>query len=306
MIKLFRIYNQNRRIFLVGFIIIIAIIAILQVLNSFAKRSTQNENVIVNNTLSEYGKNYEAVTGEKKENSTYEIEKNIIKEFLDNCVNGNPEAAYDIISDNCKKSVYPSINDFIDGYYNMIFKDNKVSYNYQAWSEDTYKIEFRNNILSTGIYSDSVYTEDYYTIVGNKLNIFGYIKKQEVNKENNVNNINIKVNNFEYYKDYVICNLNIFNETDKNVLVSSLKNSKDIKIIDENDVEFSFYSNELNELNVMLYSGQNKEISIKFNISYREDLKFKQINFNNIIKDYDKFKNGEIDNSDVMDMQIKL
>lgn len=306
MVNLFRLYNQNRKQLFVIILIIIAIIILLQVLNYLTKKNSENEVATNITTRNEYGKDYEAVTGEKKDAETYDYQTNIIKTFLDNCVNGDIEAAYDIISNDCKNALYPSINDFIDGYYNMNFKDKKISYNYQAWSDKTYKIEFRENILATGMYSDSAYKEDYYTIHGSKLNISGYVKKEETDKEERKGNITVRVTSLEYYRDYLICNLSVFNQTDDAILLDSLESPKNIVLTDNNDVEFTFYNDELDISEVMLYKGEQKNISLKFNIAYRENLEFERINLKNIILSYERYQNNELEQNDITDIEIDM
>ena len=304
--NLIREYNQNRKKIFIIILVIVAVIILLQLLNYLAKRNSENKEIANTLVESEYGKNYEAVTGEKKDEETYNREANVIKEFLDNCVNGNIENAYNLISDNCKNALYPSINDFIDGYYNIHFKDKKISYNYQAWSGDTYQIQLRENMLSTGLYSDSAYIEDYYTIIGNKLNISGYIKKEEIAKEDESQNITITVDNLEYYRDYLICNISVFNQTYNDILLDSLQSPETITLTDDSDVEFTFYNDELNEIEVKIYKGELTQISLKFNVVYRENLDMRQINFKNIIKNYEKYEANQLEETDIMNLEIDI
>lgn len=304
--NIFRAYNQNRKTILIIILVIVAVIILLQLLNYLTKKNIENKEVSNTTVENKYGKNYEAVTGERKEDATYSTQTNVIKNFLDACVNGDTETAYNLISDDCKNALYPSINNFIDGYYNINFKDKKISYNYQAWSGNTYKIEFRENILSTGMYSDSAYKEEYYTLDGNKLNISGYVKKEEINAEEQKQNITITVDNLEYYRDYLVCNISVFNQTDNDILLDSLENAENITLMDRNEVEFTYYNDELDESEVKVYKGQLMQISLKFNVVYRENLEMRQINFKNIIKNYAKYQSNELEESDITNIEIDI
>lgn len=304
--NIFRAYNQNRKTILIIILVIVAVIILLQLLNYLTKRNLENEEVSNVTVRNEYGKNYEAVTGERKDDVIYDVQTNTIKSFLDACVNGNTEAAYNLISDDCKNALYPSINDFIDGYYNINFRNKKISYNYQVWSGNTYKIELRENVLSTGMYSDSAYKEEYYTLVGDKLNISGYVKKEEINEEMQKENITITVDSLEYYRDYLVCNISVFNQTDNDILLDSLENPENITLTDSNEVEFTYYNDELDESEVKVYKGQLMQISLKFNVVYRENLEMRQINFKNIIKNYAKYQSNELEESDITNIEIDI
>lgn len=304
--NIFRAYNQNRKTILIIILVIVAVIILLQLLNYLTKKNIENKEVSNTTVENKYGKNYEAVTGERKEDATYSTQTNVIKNFLDACVNGDTETAYNLISDDCKNALYPSINNFIDGYYNINFKDKKISYNYQAWSGNTYKIEFRENILSTGMYSDSAYKEEYYTLDGNKLNISGYVKKEEINAEEQKQNITITVDNLEYYRDYLVCNISVFNQTDNDILLDSLENAENITLMDRNEVEFTYYNDELDESEIKVYKGQLMQISLKFNVVYRENLDIRKINFKNIIKNYEKYQLNTLEESDITNIEIDI
>lgn len=304
--NLIRTYNQNRRKFFVIILVIVAAIILLQLLNYLTKKNAENKESSNTTLESEYGKNYEAVTGEKKDEVTYRTQTNVIKSFLDACINSDTESAYNLISNDCKNALYPSINDFIDGYYTINFRDKKISYNYQAWSGDTYRIELRENILSTGLYSDSAYKEDYYTIKGNKVNISGYVKKEEINKEIQKQNITINVENLEYYKDYLICNISVFNQTDNDILLDSLESPESIVLIDDNAVSFTFYNDAIDESEIRVYKGQLTQISLKFNAVYRENLDIRQIQFNNIIKNYEKYQSNTLEESDITNIEVNI
>lgn len=260
----------------------------LQLLNYFAKKQNESKsdkkesNVI----YSEVQKQYEAVTGEKKSNNTYKMQTNIIEQFLNKCNEQDIQGAYELLSEDCKKILYPSINNFIDGYYNKNFKEKK-SYSYQVWKEDTYQIQLRQDILTTGIYSESAYTEDYYTIVDNKLNINRYIKRMKIDKEIEKYGIRIKVDSIDFFCDYSIGNIKVLNKTGKEILIDSGEKNNNVFLTDKNGVKFESFINELEETKIKVLKGENKNISIKFNCVYRKSLKITKMSFNNVIVDYE-------------------
>ena len=153
---------------------------------------------------------------------------------------------------------------------------------------------------------DSAYKEEYYTLVGDKLNISGYVKKEEINEEMQKENITITVDILEYYRDYLVCNISVFNQTDNDILLDSLENPENITLTDSNEVEFTYYNDELDESEVKVYKGQLMQISLKFNVVYRENLEMRQINFKNIIKNYAKYQSNELEESDITNIEIDI
>lgn len=210
-----------------------------------------------------------------------------------------------MLSDNCKQVEYPSINDFIDGYYNKNFSEKK-SYNYQVWIGNIYKIEIRPDILSTGIYDESAYLQDYYTVERNKLNINGYITRKKVNKELEKENIKIKIDSMDFFRDYTICNIQIFNKTDNEILLDTRDNEDTVYLIDKKDVKYNSYISELNEEELRVLSGENKDMKIKFNCIYRENLSIKKLVFNNVIYNYNSYISNNVEDKDIKKIEIAI
>jgi len=282
----------------------------LQLLNSLSKKQ---KNIEINNNISsstntivsETNKQYEAITGQKKNENTYKTQTEVIKQFLDKCNEGDTQGAYDLLSDNCRQVEYPSINDFIDGYYNRNF-DEKKSYNYQVWNGNTYKIEIRPDILSTGIYDSSVYLEDYYTLENNKLNINGYIARKKIEKELEKDNIKIKVMSMDFFRDYTVCNIQVFNKTDSEILLDTRDKENTVYLTDKKEVKYNSYINELNEEEIRVLLGEKKDIKIKFNCIYRENLSIKKLSFDNIIMNYENYTINNIEDKDAIKIEIAI
>lgn len=281
----------------------------MQVLNYFAGQPKQvkvSENTTNTTTIvSERNKQYEAVSQQRKDDIVYKNQTDIIKQFLDKCNEKDIEGAYDLLSDNCKQVKYPSINDFIDGYYNNNF-DGKKSYSYQAWNGNTYKIELRPDILATGMYDESAYVEDYYTIRGDKLNIDGYITKKNINKEIEKEKITIKVIDIDFFRDYSICNVQVFNKTNNEILLDTREKENTVYMTDKKEVKYSSYISELNEEELRVLSGENKNIEIKFNCIYRENTIIKKLVFTNIVMNYDNYINNRVEEKEIKKIEVEI
>ena len=117
--KLIRLYNQNRAIFWVIVIIIALILIVLQTLNSIVKQDNEDKksqmlqnalnqaNMVQNQTIQNKVQADKSIsTGEKVVNAKSNEE--LIKEFVKCCNEGKLEIAYNMLTDECKETLYPS------------------------------------------------------------------------------------------------------------------------------------------------------------------------------------------------------
>ena len=131
------------------------------------------------------------ISGSDIKEEEFKQEDNLVSEFVEYCNNGETEDAYNLLTDDCKEKLYPTLSSFNDNYYNIIFADGSKEFNLQSWVSDgsynTYRVRFIDDIISTGNYDDTIKYEDYITIVTEnnekKLNINGYIRTENINKK---------------------------------------------------------------------------------------------------------------------------
>lgn len=197
-------------------------------------------------------------------------------------MNGKTEEAYNLLSDNCKQAEYPSINVFIDGYYSNNFA-KKQTYNYQVWDKNTYKIELRDDILTSGIYYEDVYVEDYYTIGQGGLNINGYIKRESIDNTVEKNNVKVELKTIDYYKKYTICTVQVTNQTDETIKLDTRENPETIYLVDKNGVQYNSLNYENYEEDFIIEKGETKTITIKINAAYMSNLNVQSLNFTKVI-----------------------
>lgn len=281
--KLFRFYNNNRHTIWVVAVSIVAVIIIIHFLDSLVENNNKtNENNDVTNGLNS---NYSIITGQ-------EIKKdvlNVVDEFIDYCNNGQKEEAYNLLSSECKEILYPSIDDFIENYYNRIFNEKK-SYYAQAWiaqnNKYTYRVDFSENMLVTGTPSKTSVV-DYYTIVKNddeyKLNINKLIGKETINKTVNQDGIIIYVHERSIYMDYEVYSFEIINNSKATIQLDNFANMNSVYIEDVNGKKYLWYNHEFSESDITIEKGVNKKIDIKFDKEYNLDVTNKAIVFEQII-----------------------
>lgn len=158
-IKIFWMEHSDPIIFYT--LIVFCIIFIVQILNKVAiekqkdnNTTTYNENSAVSNNSYSYNKK----------------DKETIQEFIEYCKKNEIENAYSLISNECKENLYPTINDFINNYYNKRFNQNyDIQTKYKL--KNTYEIYFYENALESGKIEDRDYIKDHYQIIEEKIYI---------------------------------------------------------------------------------------------------------------------------------------
>lgn len=299
--NLFRFYNQNR---IKIWIIVIAIIfgfTIIQILNKSVeeRKIAQSQEETLNNTInSESGKNYtkesESMVSGGTVNQSYQDDfGNLLDNFLTYCINEKYEEAYNLLSTDCKETLYKSESLFETLYCNNKFTKLKT-YSFQSWSSAKgryiYLVKIFDNMLATGKDNTQNYIQDYLTIVKEngeyKINIGGFIEKQAINQSTSKDGITIKITNAYIYMDYQIYDIELSNSTGETICLENMEDSNDVYLLDENETKFTSIINENIIDDFILESGYKKTIQIKFNASYRANLKMVEMVFSKIIENY--------------------
>ena len=126
--------------------------------------NTQNTTTTADNTTYLPSEAIISDTNLPKKQTSQEIA--LIEDFINKCNENKVEEAYNLLSTDCKKQVFPTIESFYNNYYAKIFT-KKMSYDAEAWIahyDVTYRVEIMEDILSSGKVSGESF-EDYFTIV---------------------------------------------------------------------------------------------------------------------------------------------
>lgn len=283
--KFIRFYNQNRYMVWVVALSIAAFIALIQIFDDFAyEKNKANEN-INNSNKNTINYNYSVITGQEVNS---EVSK-IIDEFIEYCNNGQVENAYEMLSEECKIILYPSVEEFTEKYYNRIFKENK-SYIYQAWISQsrmyTYRIDFTEDMLATGSPSKTSII-DYYTIVKKdnkyKLNINKFVGIENINKETTKDNVSINIKRKKIYMDYEVYDIEVKNNTRDIIMLDDMQSTDNIYVEDNNEEKYFWYNHEYLENDVTVRAGFTQSLSIKFNKRYNKTNKTARMIFKNVL-----------------------
>ena len=304
-----RFFYQNKyQIFgVIG--IIVFILIIIQLMNLLAKKSNNDKliskqqnttNTIENNpgVISEKS----AVTGQEVSKTQLNTETTAINKFMEYCNNQDFENAYNMITDDCKKQMYNSLDVFIQSYYKNVFNGEKKNFTIENWVKDTYRVNITGDILATGKVDDYS-KQDYITVkdVNNecKLNINNYIGYTEINKKTTKDDITIDVIDKNTYKDYESYTISVINNTKSAIQLDNISNTDSLYIEDAKGVKYPYYNHELTVPMVTVQSKQTKEITIKFYSSYVSTKVIERIVFSNLM-----LRNGQL--SDHMNFEADL
>ena len=312
--NLIKFYYENRIRVWTFILAIVFMLVLIQLLNSSLKQQSEEdqlENIeegTTSNVVSYDEESDTIMSGEEVSNVYKDDFGKLIDEFYTYCINHKPEKAYKLLSSNMRNIKYQSIEIFKELYYNSRFEGNK-QYSFQSWSQSNdiyiYQVKIFDDMLSTGKSSEQKYKEEFVTIVPEedtyKLNIDGYIGRKEIYKKASNDIIEISAQISDIYMNYEVYTFNIKNNTDEKIMLDTRKNTKTTFIVD--DLENNFYSllYENKKSDLILEPQEMKTIEIKFNDVYRDNIKIKEINFQNIVK-YEQY----IQNNDVESNTLKI
>ena len=317
--RLIRFYNQNRKTIWVWVIAIIFIIAIIQILNNISielnkQQANQSQNIVNNTEEKNYTRQNKAVLSdggisdqEKQESAS------VVDDFLSHCIKGEIEEAYNLISNDCKKIFYPSLDTFRVQYYEEYFKGNK-KYDFQLWSSVgaiVYQIKIHDNLLATGqVASIKNYKEDYYSVVEEnneaKLNINSFLGRIKRNKTNEKDNITIEVDSSDVYMDYEIYHLIVTNNSDKNIILDTRENSDTTYVTTDSGANLEAMLFENYEEDLKIEVGETKNIDIKFSDSYQEGSGIYSVTFSRVVLDEENYlqNSDEYENYGVFEIEL--
>ena len=296
-----RFYNKNRMQIGLLIIIIIFILFIISTLNSMEKERRelriQNDEIVLGNNS--YSEESQSIVSRERVSNYVSIEYGgILDSFLSKCISGNYEEAYRLLSKDCQEELYPSLQIFIDRYCNGKFDSNK-KYSFQAWSsniETIYYVKIFENPLITGRVIDS-HIEDYYSIVEEngeyKLNISSFVRKvNNIDMSKEIEKVNINVIATKIYMDYQIYEIVIENNSENMILLDTMKKIGTMYIIDSNGAKQSGLLHENTKEQLMLNSGETKNIEIKFSNIYQHSKGISKMVFSDFVFNYQEYIEG--------------
>lgn len=302
-----RWYNQNRKTIWSVIAVIILIIGLIQLVNYFVSErnekrislySNQTQNTTTNSTYNTVtvDEEYSTVTGDTL-SSTQQEQIEVIDVFIEYCNESDIESAYQLLTDECKEEMYPSLEDFQESYYQQIFGDASKNVSVENWVNNIYKVNFNEDFLSTGRYSTENTIQDYITVVEvdeqYKLNINGYVGREEIGASNTENNITVSIEESDTYMDYQIYKIKVVNNTENTILLDDGVDIDAMYIEDENGNQYSAYTHEINDGQLIVSPRETKELEIKYYSKYGSEKEIEKVVFSRMILDNETYTTYE-------------
>ena len=234
----------------------------------------------------------------------------LIGQFVENCNNKDYEAAYNLLTEDCKNNIYPDIELFKQ-YVDSVFPNKKI-YNIQNFSNKDeiyiYTVNILNDILATGLndeVDENVYSEKYVVIEENgqlKLSIRQYIGRQNLTYIYEDEYMKIKIESVDIKYDNIVYNLNITNKSENYIVYSDY--SVDYEIALDTSEGLKRRADEVLEP-ITLDKLETKNFSVKFTIFYDEDTQIEDMLFD-YIRIYENDEDYENGNEPIDDFAIKI
>ena len=303
MLKIIRLYNKNRRIIWISLIIVIFCIAIIGVINKvyqeqanknmeqYSKQLQEASNKENPSEVVDYNEAAQSITtGGSVDQDIKDEVQGVLEQFIQYVTSKQVEQAYNLLTEDCKEILYPTLEGFEQKYCQDLY--DKI-YDFQSWSSTdntyVYQVRFYDNMLSAGLDFTNHYLEDYITVLKKgdvyKVNIHNFIRANNIRKTAEANKVQFKVNNVETYLDYEIYEIEVTNDSSKEIILDTREkdNSVYVKNNDGLKIQALLYENTDEDLRVQ--AGESKKIRIKFNNTFNGEKRIISLGFSDIILD---------------------
>lgn len=284
--SIFRLYNQNRILFWTIIIAIVVFVFIIHTINSIVANNNNNkiQNTIIDEKLYE---NKISIEEQISDEQVEQKEELIIDQFIRYCNAKNTQSAYDLLTEECKEEVFPTIESFENNYLKLNFNKQKL-YSTELYKGNTYKVTLYENMLSTGNINNEI-IQDYYTIIKQdkkiKLNISNYVERKKTNRVTENTSLKIEVEKRDVYMEYEIYQLKVTNLTENTIMLDSKRNTKTMYLLDENDTEYYAAGHEILDNNLIVKPKATNTIKIKYTKEYKSNTS-RKIVFEDVILNY--------------------
>lgn len=311
MLKIVRLYNQNRRIVWLVVIIAIFCIAIISLVNkAYQEQSQANMEKLTqeltkksqeenSSDIVDYEKAAEPLTsGENVHSSVRNEIQGVLEQFIKCVTNNQIQEAYSLLTKECKEIQYPSVENFEQSYCSDI--SNKT-YDFQLWtsarSTYVYQVRFLDDMLSSGRDTSNNYLQDYITAIkqdGNyRLNINKLIKVTSLDKTTELHDIKFTLRKVETYLEYEYYEIEITNDSQKEIILDSREQDNSVYVQNSDGLKIRALLYENKEEDLKIDTGETKTIKIKFNNTYNGEKTIQCVGFSNVIYDQEAYQEDE-------------
>lgn len=324
MLKIVRLYNQNRRIVWLALIIAIFCIAIISLVNkAYQEQSQANMEKLAQelakksqvenpSSIVDYEKAAVPLTsGENVHSSVRDEIQGVLEQFIKCVINNQIQEAYTLLTKECKELEYPSVESFAQSYCSDV--SNKI-YDFQLWTSDNsayvYQVKFLDDMLSSGRDTSKNYLQDYITAIKQdgayRLNVNKLIKVTRLDKTTESRDIKFTLKRAETYLDYEYYEIEITNSSQKEIILDPREEDNSVYVENSDGLKIRALLYENREEDLKVDAGETKTIKIKFNNTYNGEKAIRCVGFSNVIYDQGDYQEDEKKEKGKIEIEIYL
>lgn len=296
-----RFINKNQELIKKVIIIIVFVFIGIKLLNFAYEKDEENKRIQLSQNDINAEKNEEInITENTIESNSIDI---TMSSFVNFCNEKKIEEAYKMLTQECKKAMFPTVDDFEKIYINNVY-NIKREYELTKWSAEgnitTCLVTLYGDLLATGGTANS--KQEFYTFVeeesGNyKLNINNYIYGEDRKSEITTRNITVKINHVDIYEEYEEAKITIKNNTGKTICLTGNKYNKNIYLQNSSGISYSSLSSKFDKENIVMKPNSIQSFTVKFNKLYSATNKATKLVLSDVILDYESYLNSEDKNN---------
>ena len=300
-LKLRNFIKRNRKIIIIVLLLWLLVMVINQFLKNYSfqdfERTTYNEHQAIMDT------------GETVPQRLEQPINETIDTYFNYCNNKQYEEAYQMVSDDCKRIYFPTLEDFKE-YVDIVFDENKIYYlqNFSNYNGTyIYRMRIMEDLMATGLTNkDNLYFyEEKIALkeVDDKisLSLRQYITSENIEEIYEDDYVKITIKSKDVFYEQEIYNIEVKNKTSKTVVLADTQESNEIIL----QVGSEMRGTDVDNLYVVIYPEETQEYSLAFTKFYDEEnlpagLIFNAVRILNQYSGFEELKDYELNTAEAL------
>ena len=311
---LVRYWNQNRKRLITGIAILAFLIIVVRILNGIAKeqnrRERENRVVLTEEEQKLPTESIIGAGGVSVETAKEDVSQ--IEQFVEFCNKGEITAAYNMLTDDCKKTEFTTLEDFTQRYHAHVFKVRKIAdiKNFgNSNNRDIYLVNFYEDVLATGNGKTTNPYTDYITIdknQNNKISLRGLIYREELNSSSEYGGVKFTVVARNMYKDKEEFEITVENNSGKRIAINTGRSEEGVYAVGNNNISYGSNILQLSATQRQVPDRITRTYKIEFPKTFSSGVKITRIAFTDIVPDYEAYQNAPSQVNDRIQIFINL
>lgn len=300
-LKLRNFIKRNRKIIIIVLLLWLLVMVINQFLKNYSfqdfERTTYNEHQAIMDT------------GETVPQRLEQPINETIDTYFNYCNNKQYEEAYQMVSDDCKRIYFPTLEDFKE-YVDIVFDENKIYYlqNFSNYNGTyIYRMRIMEDLMATGLTNkDNLYFYEEKIALKEEddkisLSLRQYITSENIEEIYEDDYVKITIKSKDVFYEQEIYNIEVKNKTSKTVVLADTQESNEIIL----QVGSEMRGTDVDNLYVVIYPDETQEYSLAFTKFYDEEnlpagLIFNAVRILNQYSGFEELKDYELNTAEAL------